>query len=375
MNEKYRPITNVLNELVKTSKKPKKVHENVFEHYPVYDENVDDNRSFSEMDCFECQESDAENENIDINMEDIDIGGPSNIDGSAKRSREDDEISAAISSELDDDDETLITPTSHGKKSRGSKSDRDKLRNNAAKKTNKTLMQMRNVNKILMNVQEKKRDAANEKLNHYYVLTDRGEGDDDSVVTISDDDDIVERYPPEKRGKQPQGPDKFIKVPATTLAQKLHGRYSKSELQTMKKRFGGYNLKRVARLPKLQNTPSVVLYSKPAISNPFLTQEERIKRAQQVPIESQLAAAASEAAGIQKKEKKKRGKKGVKSGKGIETDFIPYNEHIAYEFYDDPNELCERLRIMIASRSAGNSNHSQEINSIVAELREAAIIK
>lgn len=32
-------------------------------------------------------------------------------------------------------------------------------------------------------------------------------------------------------------------------------------------------------------------------------------------------------------EKKK--KKKEKSGSGIETEFIPYNENVAYEFYDD----------------------------------------
>lgn len=62
-------------------------------------------------------------------------------------------------------------------------------------------------------------------------------------------------------------------------------------------------------------------------------------------------------------------------GKGIENDFIPYAENIAYEYYDDPNELCERLNLLIASKEAGNTNHDQEINSIIEELRESSIIK
>lgn len=73
------------------------------------------------------------------------------------------------------------------------------------------------------------------------------------------------------------------------------------------------------------------------------------------------------------KENKKK-EKTEKRGSGIEVDFIPYNENVAYEFYDDPNELCERLRLLVASRAAGNSNHSQEINSIISELREAGVI-
>lgn len=62
-------------------------------------------------------------------------------------------------------------------------------------------------------------------------------------------------------------------------------------------------------------------------------------------------------------------------GAGIETEFIPYSENVSYEFYDDPNDLCDRLRLLIASRAAGNTNHAQEINSLIAELRESGYIK
>lgn len=62
-------------------------------------------------------------------------------------------------------------------------------------------------------------------------------------------------------------------------------------------------------------------------------------------------------------------------GKGLEKTFIPYAEHIAYEYYDDPNELCDRLRLLISSKTSGNSNHDQEINSILEELRESGIIE
>lgn len=61
-------------------------------------------------------------------------------------------------------------------------------------------------------------------------------------------------------------------------------------------------------------------------------------------------------------------------GKGIEKKFIPYSENIVYEYYDDPNELVERLMLLISSKSAGNTNHDQEINSILEELRERNII-
>lgn len=59
-------------------------------------------------------------------------------------------------------------------------------------------------------------------------------------------------------------------------------------------------------------------------------------------------------------------------GKSIDFDFIPYNvnNHIVYEYFDDPNELCDRLRLLVSSKMAGNTNHMQEINSIIEELRE-----
>lgn len=67
-------------------------------------------------------------------------------------------------------------------------------------------------------------------------------------------------------------------------------------------------------------------------------------------------------------------KSGAKRGDGLERKFIPYSENIVYEYYDDPNELCDRLRLLVSSKSAGNTNHDQEINSIIEELRERDII-
>lgn len=47
------------------------------------------------------------------------------------------------------------------------------------------------------------------------------------------------------------------------------------------------------------------------------------------------------------------------------TDFI---------YWDDPNELIERLRLLMAAREAGNTGLDNEIISIIEELREANII-
>lgn len=50
------------------------------------------------------------------------------------------------------------------------------------------------------------------------------------------------------------------------------------------------------------------------------------------------------------------------------------NNALDYIYWDDPNELIDRLRLLLASQAAGHSNHNNEIVSIVEELREANII-
>lgn len=60
---------------------------------------------------------------------------------------------------------------------------------------------------------------------------------------------------------------------------------------------------------------------------------------------------------------------------GSLPDLKTYKSNTDYVYWDDPNELIERLKLLIASKSAGNSNHDNEIVSIIEELREAGIIK
>ena len=50
------------------------------------------------------------------------------------------------------------------------------------------------------------------------------------------------------------------------------------------------------------------------------------------------------------------------------------NENTDYVYWDDPNELVERLCLLLASQAAGNPSHNNEIISIIEELREAGII-
>lgn len=45
-----------------------------------------------------------------------------------------------------------------------------------------------------------------------------------------------------------------------------------------------------------------------------------------------------------------------------------------YIYWDNVNELCDRLRLLIASQNAGHTGHDNEILSIIEELHEAGII-
>lgn len=51
------------------------------------------------------------------------------------------------------------------------------------------------------------------------------------------------------------------------------------------------------------------------------------------------------------------------------------NSSDSYTYWNDPNELVVRLRLLIASTTAGNNAHQNEILSIIEELREADIIE
>lgn len=63
-------------------------------------------------------------------------------------------------------------------------------------------------------------------------------------------------------------------------------------------------------------------------------------------------------------------------GGAIETLFkIDENRNIDYKYWDDPNELVERLHLLISSSLAGHNNHQNEIISIIEELQEANIIE
>ncbi|EZA54931.1 hypothetical protein X777_05472 [Ooceraea biroi] len=62
------------------------------------------------------------------------------------------------------------------------------------------------------------------------------------------------------------------------------------------------------------------------------------------------------------------------SGRGLPRAMTLNNNAIDYVHWDDPNELVDRLRLLDASRQAGNNSHDNEMLSIIEELREAGIV-
>lgn len=66
-------------------------------------------------------------------------------------------------------------------------------------------------------------------------------------------------------------------------------------------------------------------------------------------------------------------KRNSKTGKSY-SDMVYTNKNIEYVYWNDPNELVDRLRLLVASKNAGNNNHQNEISSIIEELRESNFI-
>ena len=51
------------------------------------------------------------------------------------------------------------------------------------------------------------------------------------------------------------------------------------------------------------------------------------------------------------------------------------DKNINHVYWNDPNELVDRLRLLIASQQAGDNNRNNEIISIIEELKESDIIE
>lgn len=239
------------------------------------------------------------------------------------------ELKRNQSNDIDDshnDSDTVVHSIERGKRSRLEKSALDQEANLMRTKNNKKIVEMRKVDDILMGVKSK-------------AIADSLDKRDEIVEILSDSD--VESEPPQKNMQKDVSKTSSKHDTSKRLAIKDTSKKKITSIRVPKTLLNDKNaiikyIESMAKMPEKEASPP-----------PYLKN-------------------------FMKKSMKPDGQK--KSGSGIEADFIPYNENVVYEFYDDPNEICERLRLLVASRAAGNSNHSQEINSIISELREAGVI-
>jgi len=65
---------------------------------------------------------------------------------------------------------------------------------------------------------------------------------------------------------------------------------------------------------------------------------------------------------------------GKRIGKSIPHTVTLNDNKIDYVYWDNPNELVDRLRLLEASRQAGHNTHDNEILSLIEELREISLI-
>lgn len=68
------------------------------------------------------------------------------------------------------------------------------------------------------------------------------------------------------------------------------------------------------------------------------------------------------------------------TGQGLDFTTKQFHKHVGtctntLTYWDDPNELVDRLRLLASSASAGHTGHNNEIISIIEELREANLIE
>lgn len=64
----------------------------------------------------------------------------------------------------------------------------------------------------------------------------------------------------------------------------------------------------------------------------------------------------------------------IKGGSGLSDYMKVNNNKIDYKYWDDPDELVNRLRLLVSSKTAGHTGHDNEILAIIEELKEANLI-
>lgn len=407
LSKKYEPITTAINNLNVTKKGRNGLfkipaHQNSDNRHSInneivggfddfndgfnrsYHENSDDNRSPNHN--FSDQNADSDSDIYDEEMlpdfessqeiydEDMltDVEPSQEIQNSPARSKST-EVSKRVREESSNDEIIVISDSdSHDllvenkktskKKSRLSRADMVAHDRTVLKKRNRKIIEVETAN----NIRNRGKARMKEKSLINSDLVEVVMREPPVAVENIEMHQIPKESGGEKRKNDRDRMTKFVRAEQTPVAQKL----------LMRKKYWSFS----SRPKQAEPTESVERFG--FVDHPFLTADEMNRRRSdpdnmiqpnnQLMFLSELGRKGWADDG---KKSTLKGSSKKKKGGCIESEFIPYNDNIAYEFYDDPNELCERLRLLLASRAAGNTNHSQEINSIIAELRELGIIK
>lgn len=205
----------------------------------------------------------------------------------------------------------------------------------------------------------------------YEIVSGDSEDSADDDDTSDDDNNMVYQFNPvslnKRKNTEVETAAKFVRTNPTPVKQKQLALFKVGTKPNPY--FVAPHRKTIQNVP----TDSSGLTTK-AYKTPFLTKEHVLYRAIVPPEPNTKRSTEASPLKAEKKKTKKSETSVKKKGGNIEADFIPYTENVTYEHYKNPNDLVDRLRLLIASRAAGNSNHAQEINSLVAELRQTGYI-
>lgn len=272
----------------------------------------------------------------------------------------------------DDDDDVLMTISADGKRKKLQKSRIYEIEREVGREhKRRTLLKDREsarIHNIRAGAEDNAIETSRARRDQIYEIVS-GNSED----TTDDDDNVVYQLEPnraslnKRKNADVETVTKFIRTNPTPVKQK--------QLALFKVGTKPQPYFVAPRRKKIQNDPSNLSgLTMKAYETPFLTKEHVLYRAF-VPPEPDTKRSIEALPEKTEKKKTKKAKTSVlKKGGNIEADFIPYTENVTYEHYKNPNDLVDRLRLLIASRAAGNSNHAQEINSLVAELRQTGHI-
>lgn len=258
-------------------------------------------------------------------------------------------------SEYEDENDNLSLHTTGRRRRKLAISDMSRYAKQKRTKTNAKIKGLQTISAFRARVRDKQKSAAKAKRLEMpiEILSDSSDEAAPSAPNPAVKRKLAVSAAPAK--------NQWIRTEQTSVKRKLHSKMA-----------AGVKPKSTTKQSKVSKD---ALPAVPFIDNPYLTMEDLVSSAQNPIINTrQLRSMSVDTRRPNTRQLRSMSIDTRKKGAGIKSHFIPYMENIVYEHYDDVNEIVDRLRLLIASRAAGNTNHAQEINSIISELRESGYI-